>query len=226
MAGPVMARNDETICTKEFASIVIDLTNKQDRDNLLETAQLKLFNHNCTITLYEERPQLFQCSKCRMYLHWTSSCRQPRCTLCSSKSHDTEDHPPDDKLKCINCKGEHPSNHKACNTRRIRLGLKPIPTTQEKTQQNKPKIKGKGQENPLGKVATTEQIDVGLTGEEISNIMKVGDSHQARKEHTTKFIQSHTMNKMNRTPATDKSQTGTEPTDMEIIVEPTPQHLL
>src|SRR5258705_8073185 len=109
--------NEETIHAKEFTSIVIDLTNKQDRDNLLETARLKLFNLNCTITPYEERPQLFQCSKCGMFLHWTSSCRQPRCTLCSSKSHDMEDHPPNEKLKCINCKGEHPSNHKACNTR-------------------------------------------------------------------------------------------------------------
>ena len=71
-----------------------------------------------------------------------------------------------------------------------------------------------------------EQLDVSLTGEEISNIMKVGDSHQARKEHTTKFIQSHTMNKMNRTPATDKSQTGTKPADMGIVDEPTPQQLL
>jgi len=71
-----------------------------------------------------------------------------------------------------------------------------------------------------------EQINISLTGEEISNIMKAGDSHQAQKEHTTKFIQSHVMNKMNRTPATNKSQTRTEPTDMEIVVEPTPQHLL
>src|SRR5258708_37241643 len=73
--------NEETICAKEFTSIVIDLTNKQDRDNLLETARLKLFNLTCTITPYEERPQLFQCSKCGMFSHRMSSCRQPRCTL-------------------------------------------------------------------------------------------------------------------------------------------------
>ena len=30
--------NEETICTKRFASIVIDLTNKHDRDTLIETA--------------------------------------------------------------------------------------------------------------------------------------------------------------------------------------------
>ncbi len=47
--------NEETICTKEFTSIVIDLTNKQDRDNLLEITHLKLFNINCTITPYKER---------------------------------------------------------------------------------------------------------------------------------------------------------------------------
>src|SRR5258708_461119 len=60
---------EETLCTKNFASIVIDLTNKKDRDELLEIARLKLFNHNCTITPYEERPQVFQCTKCGMYSH-------------------------------------------------------------------------------------------------------------------------------------------------------------
>ena len=116
---PCWLGNEETICAKEFTSIMIDLTNKQDRDNLLKTAWLKLFNINCTITPYEERLQVFQCTKCSMYSHWMSSCRQPRCMLCSSKTHNTDEHPSEEKLKCINCKGDHPSNHKLCNTRRI-----------------------------------------------------------------------------------------------------------
>ncbi len=69
--------NEDTLQAKNFTSIVIDLTNKQDRDILLNTTQLKLFNHDCTITPYEERPQVFQCTKCSMYSHQTSSCRQP-----------------------------------------------------------------------------------------------------------------------------------------------------
>src|SRR6266436_1309164 len=56
---PCWLGNKETICTKNFASIVIDLTNKQDRDTLLDIACLKLFNYDCTITSYEERPQVF-----------------------------------------------------------------------------------------------------------------------------------------------------------------------
>ncbi len=74
---PCWLGNEETIHAKNFTSIMVDLTNKQDRDNLLETAQLKLFNHNCTITPYKDRPQLYQCTKCGMYSHCTSSCRQP-----------------------------------------------------------------------------------------------------------------------------------------------------
>ncbi len=111
--------NDETIRAKDFASIVINLTNKQDRDILLEIAHIKLFNYNCTITPYEERPQVFQCTKCGMYSHCTSSCKQPRCMVCSSKEHDMEEHPPSEGPKCINCKQDHPSDHKACNTRCI-----------------------------------------------------------------------------------------------------------
>ncbi len=66
---PCWLGNEETIHTKNFASIVIDLTNKWDREALLETSQIKLFNYDCTITPYEERPQVFQCTKCGMYSH-------------------------------------------------------------------------------------------------------------------------------------------------------------
>src|SRR5258708_86932 len=61
--------NEETIHAKNFVSIVLDLTNKQDRDNLLGIMHLKLFKHDCTITPYEERPQVFQCTKCGLYSH-------------------------------------------------------------------------------------------------------------------------------------------------------------
>src|SRR5260370_29111096 len=93
---------------------------------------------------YKERPQVFQCTKCGMYSHHTSSCRQPRCMVCSSKSHDTEDHLMTEAVKCVNCKGDHLSDHKACNTRHICLGLKPILTTWNKPQISKEKSKGKG----------------------------------------------------------------------------------
>src|SRR5258708_28800270 len=116
---------------------------------MLRIAQLKLFNINCTITPYKERPQVFQCTKCGMYSHHTSSCRQPRCMLCSSKSHHTNEHPSEEKLKCVNCKGDHPSNHKSCTARRIRLGLKPIPTEGGKPQQRRPREKGKPKKTQL-----------------------------------------------------------------------------
>ncbi len=69
-----------------------------------------------------------------------------------------------------------------------------------------------------------KQLNVGLTGEEISNIMKAGESHQAHKENTAKSIQSHAMNKINTEPGIKQNCPTPDPTDMEIIEEPTQQH--
>src|SRR5258708_27362300 len=38
--------NEDTLQAKNFTSIVINLTNKQDRDTLLNTTQQKLFTHD------------------------------------------------------------------------------------------------------------------------------------------------------------------------------------
>src|SRR5260370_19869646 len=114
-----------------------------------------------------------------MFSHRTSSCRQPRCITCSSKTHNTEDHPANEKPRCVNCKGDHPSDHKACNTRQIRLGLKPIPTAHNKPQ-GKTGPKGKGCETqPEPATTTAVHLDVGLTNDEISNVMRAGCSAQA-----------------------------------------------
>src|SRR5260370_25474457 len=113
---------------------------------------------------YEERPQVFQCTNCGMYSHHMSSCRQPRCMVCSSKSHDTEDHPAAEGPRCVNCKWDHPSDHKACNTRHIQLGLKPIPTTQDKPQQGKISQKGEGCKTRTDQPPNPEtQLNIGLT---------------------------------------------------------------
>src|SRR5260370_32918904 len=88
---PCWLGNDDTICAKNSASIIIDLTNKLDRDTLLEIAHIKLFNFNFMITLCKEQPQVFQCTNCTM--------------ICSSKTHNTDNHPPKESPKCVNCKG-------------------------------------------------------------------------------------------------------------------------
>ena len=69
------------------------------------------------------------------------------------------------------------------------------------------------------------QIDVGLSGEEISNIMKAGSSPQAHKENMAKFIQSHVMTKYKNNPTVEKLQPRPNPADMEMADEPTQQHL-
>ncbi|KAF8340709.1 uncharacterized protein EI90DRAFT_3117218 [Cantharellus anzutake] len=47
--APKWLGSDETICTKNFASIVLDLTNKDDRDKLLELKTVYLFNYRCML---------------------------------------------------------------------------------------------------------------------------------------------------------------------------------
>src|SRR5260370_15682642 len=142
--------------------------------------------------------------------------------ICSSKSHDTDEHPASEEPKCVNCKGDHPSDYKACNTRCICLGLKPIPTAWNKAQHSKEKSKGKGHEIATGQsTAREEQLNIGLTDEDISNIMKSGNSPQARKENTAKFIQSH-MNNLNK-PAEKKPQNMPDPAAMETEDDPSNQ---
>src|SRR5258708_38712192 len=62
----------------------------------------------------------------------------PQCRSCRSKDHPTKDHLTDTPLWCINCKGNHNSLHKECNTHRIRLGLKPIPNKNADTSKENP----------------------------------------------------------------------------------------
>ncbi len=118
---------NELVQSKHFTSIVIDLTSEKDKETLLNLRTIKLFNYNCMITPYENRTQVYQCNKCSMFSHALNSCTMPRCLLCGAKDHSTEDHLTDANLRCINCKGNHASSHKECNTHHIRLGLKPIP---------------------------------------------------------------------------------------------------
>ncbi|KAF8342288.1 uncharacterized protein EI90DRAFT_3032776, partial [Cantharellus anzutake] len=60
---PKWLGTDETICTKNFVSIIIDLSNKKDRDTLLSLKTVYLFNTKCSITPYEDRIQIHACSK-------------------------------------------------------------------------------------------------------------------------------------------------------------------
>ncbi len=182
--------SDNYICAKNFASIVIDLANNEDRDILLSLKVIKLFNTNCTISPYEERAQVFQCSKCGMFSHQTASCRQLRCLTCASKDHNTDEHPAEEKPKCINCKGDHTSNNKECNTRRNSLGMKPIPV-KTNLNQNRPRPKGKNHADPQPLPTSNEgHNDIGLMDEEISSLNNVEKNPQTVKENMAMIIQT------------------------------------
>jgi len=105
--------------------------------------------------------------------------------------HDKEDHLQEEKHNCVNCKGEHLSNHKECNACRNRLGLKPIPSNKDKLQTNIPKHKHKGKDKRMPNTLDNRKEstpDVRLTNEEISNIMQADNLPQAIKENTVRFI--------------------------------------
>ena len=131
-----------------------------------------------------------------MFSHRTASCKQPRCLTCGSKTHSTDAHPAEEKPNCVNCKGDHPSSHKECNARRNRMGLKPIPTdkTKPKTGAQNNKQKGKGRQPPSQTATPPEtNLDIGLSNEELSNLMRVDASPTAMKENTARTIHSHAM---------------------------------
>src|SRR5260370_35974012 len=92
---PKWLRSEELIHSKQFTSIVLNLTCEKDKDMLLKLKYIKLFNFNCTITPYKNRLQIYQCGKCRMFSHATNSCTTPQCLSCGMKDHSTDDHPTD-----------------------------------------------------------------------------------------------------------------------------------
>ncbi len=74
---PKWLSSDKLIQSKQFASIVVDLTSKKDKHTLLNLRTVKLFNFNCTVTSYENRTQVYQCNKCEMFSHASNSCTTP-----------------------------------------------------------------------------------------------------------------------------------------------------
>src|SRR5258706_7634112 len=184
---PKWLGSDKLVQTKQFASVVIDLTSERDRDTLLNLKTVKLFNFNCTVTPYENRIQVFQCNKCSMFSHASNSCTTLRCLQCRAKDHSTDEHTDDTPLRCVNCKDNHASTHKECNTCHIRLGLKPIPHknkgTQKKNQPNsnkdqhprpnqRRKEKGKGKERETAQASEPVSDNIGLSNADITTLLE------------------------------------------------------
>ena len=148
-----------------------------------------------------------------MFSHRTDSCNQPRCMTCGSKTHNTDEHPPEIEPNCVNCKGSHPCTHKECNARRNRMGLKPIPTNKNREKSTKSNHKLKNKDNQAQHTPeenTNPNLDIGLTNDELSNIMRVDNSSRAMKENTARTIHTRAMRTLNSesapTPPTQPSQ--------------------
>ena len=107
--------------------------------------------------------------------------------------------------------------HKECNACRNRLGLKPILSNKNKnkSQPGCHKSKQKGNDNTTG--TQQDNLDIRLTNEEISNIMRANDSTQAMKEHTAWSIHSQAMNCL--TTMTPSQQPGTLLTQHSMVLK-------
>src|SRR5258708_26032414 len=239
---PKWLGSNKLIQSKQFASIVIDLTSEKDKHTLLNLRTVKLFNFNCTVTPYENRIQVYQCNNCGMFSHTSNSCTTPWCRLCGSKDHSTDNHPTDAPLHCINCKGNHDSSHKECNTQRIRLGLKPIPhkniDTNKKAQNNPdknqpPRPNQRRKENEKGKeresLRERDPItkNIGLSNDDITALLANNPSQTKQHEHMAKLIHNQAKDKLTiKIPARGKPTNTPAPkpgSEMEVD-EPTASH--
>jgi hypothetical protein len=198
--SPKWLGSEETICAKNFASIVIDLANKADRDAMLSLKSVYLFNYRCTITPYVDRPQIYACSKCGMLSHRTETCCQPRCLKCGAKDHTMNDHPENTSLKCVNCKEQHASSFKECKARRSRMGLPAATSTPQHPKaanlatdnpeqtRNKKKPKNK-QYTTLPTPEPTDPLEhIGLSASDILNILDK-ENPEDQRTTTAKLIQ-------------------------------------
>ena len=113
--------------------------------------------------------------------------------------------------QCINCKGSHASSHKECNTRQIRMGLKPIPAksenTHKKNQNNqsqeqpqkmnhrrREKGKGKEIESTWDTAPPTENI--GLSNADITSLLANNLSQVEQCKHTARLIHNQAKEKL------------------------------
>ncbi len=176
-----------------------------------------------------------------MFSHATNSCTTPQCLLCGSKDHHSGDHPEDTPECCVNCKGNHASSHKECNTCHIRLRLKPIPhkseNTQKKNQLNhkkdlptrpnqKRKEKGKGKENDCTCDNNPITENIGLSNADITSLLANNPTRSEQREHMAKLIHNQAKEKLTiKIPACGKvgnaTLAGTE-SEMDIDDHPPP----
>ena len=75
-------------------------------------AKIKLGHISYLIDVYVPKPM--RCNKCWYLAHTTTTCKnKPACSKCGETSH-TRENCNAEKLKCVNCKGEHEASSNKC----------------------------------------------------------------------------------------------------------------
>src|SRR5260370_39500044 len=79
--------NQEYLEPKSHSSMVFSFTTAEDQDKFIGYRPVGVFNQQCTITPYEDRPHIFTCQNCGSFAHKT--CEAPACLKCSGRDHTT-----------------------------------------------------------------------------------------------------------------------------------------
>lgn len=117
---------------KPLPMFYIDITPKENNKHVYNLD--KLGNNIIKCEPPHTKRIIPQCTRCQAYGHTKTYCRKiSRCVKCSGQ-HETKEctrKTRDDKVKCVNCGGDHPANYRGCLVHK-QLQQKLYPTLREK----------------------------------------------------------------------------------------------
>ena len=112
-------------------------------------------------------------------------------------------HPPDQPLRCINCKKDHPANYINCNRCRCLLGLNPLPDTPDpQSTGRKPKRttgRKQGQKKKQTPKESTNHNNVeGLEGNQLLKAFNAEDMDMPIKLQVSSVMHEKAQAQVNR----------------------------
>lgn len=110
----------------------VDFATNENNKNIYK---IKLIKQN-TVSFEPPRAKrvIPQCTRCQSFGHTKNFCRRPeKCVKCAGSHHtkDCERRERDNRVKCVNCGGDHPANYRGCNIHK-QLQQKLYPTLRKK----------------------------------------------------------------------------------------------
>jgi hypothetical protein len=137
---------------KKHSSILVTVEKEADAKQLLQKKAIFMLGKYCKITEHMEKPRTKQCNNCQEFGHLGDRCgKVASCAHCAQDHHTSEHecekcevmaadegevvcmHTP---AKCVNCKGKHRADSRACPAR-LRYEGRSLPSTTQRSAWNK-----------------------------------------------------------------------------------------